>query len=322
MNINIDSFKGRNGFSLVELLVVVTLIVVLTGTAIWGLSSIRNFGVDSKVRADLVAIANAIEAFERDQNSYPIPALGGTTPVLCFYADATYAHDCVDAYFVQSYVDRSLLPQKCLSVIPLDPRTGSRYVYGVSTDSHSFQIAGVGMDGGATAYTTENLSSDLLLPSLIRAYDSANMVVDGGIYLPYSPNHLVLSGTLHDVTGTVTNGGGTPYTEGAQVFEGDQIITGADGLVDLYLSDGSIVQMEPNSDMNLSRLAVNQNDENGTVTNVLLKLNLGKIWSKVVRLSQNSEFRVETTNSIAGCAAPSFPSTLKVICWLAVEKYG
>ena len=97
------------------------------------------------------------------------------------------------------------------------------------------------------------------------------------------------------------------------LYEGDVIITGnpndppfADGSVDIYFSDGSITHLDDDSELQLKHMKIDKNDAEGTVTKILLKLNLGKIWSKVVRLSEKSEFRVETTSSIAGVRGTEF----------------
>jgi len=51
---------------------------------------------------------------------------------------------------------------------------------------------------------------------------------------------------------------------------------------------------------------VEQNDKNGIITKIRIKLFQGKIWNKVARLASKSEFNVETTSAIAGVRGTEF----------------
>lgn len=312
--------QNVRGFTLVELLIVIVIIGVLTVVSYMAIQRARIRAMNERMLDDLVAIATALEDYRRDhQGQFPLPdpkKPGNNQNILCYYIDATYAHDCDDAAFRQGMIDNTLLSKRYLREVPTDPRTGSRYVYGVSSGDDDkgkyYQVAGIYEleDGIFEARTVENLAKGYVLPSLIRAFDSPNFVIDKEAYLPYSPDHLMLSAKLDNINGQVSvNGKSLNET----LYEGDVIITGnpndppfADGSVDIYFSDGSITHLDDDSELQLKHMKIDKNDAEGTVTKILLKLNLGKIWSKVVRLSEKSEFRVETTSSIAGVRGTEF----------------
>ena len=309
-------FQKKKGFSLVELIIVILIIGILSVVSYIAIERSRSKAMNDKMLDDLIAIANALEDYKRDhQLFYPIPEPDTedliNQNVLCYYADATYAHSCDPAdgaVFVQGMIDNNLLSKRYLRDVPTDPRTGSRYVYGVTTDGKYFQVAGIyeREDGTYEARTVENLVKGFELPSIIRAYDSANFVIDKEIYLPYSPDHLMLTATIQNIDGIVSvkQSGSDKIKnigEGFVLHNGDTVYTiNATGSADIYFSDGSITHIDPDSMLVMENMEVAKNDRNGTITNILLNLKLGKIWSKVARLAQNSTFDIKTTGAIAG----------------------
>ncbi|MDD5305911.1 MAG: FecR family protein [Deltaproteobacteria bacterium] len=307
---------NTKGFTLVELIVVIVIIGILSGAAYIGIQKVKSKSMNDKVLDDLVAISNALEQYKRDHfNKYPVPQTRDENPdanmnINCFYADATYAHDCAAASFRQSMIDNNLLTKRYLQEVPTDPRTGSRYVYGVSNDGWYFQVAGIveESDGTWKAMSVSNLGKGFPLPSIIRAYNGPNFVVDGGTNLPYSPDYLAISAALENVNGMVlVNGGSKAARE--TLYPGDTVETGDDGTVDIYFSDGSISRLDPGSEFTIlgdGESTVQENDKDNIITRIRLKLFSGKIWSKVARLASKSEFSVETTSAIAGVRGTEF----------------
>ena len=315
--------KIRKGFSLVELMIVIVIIGILSGAAYYGIQRAKVKNMNDKVLDDLIAISNSLEQYKMDHfGMYPIPKTTAEDPVstmnvLCYDAAATYAHDCATASFRQGMIDNNLLSKRYLQEVPTDPRTGSRYVYGVSNDGKYFMVAGLYEedDGNFTARTTDNLAKGFALPSLVRAFDGPNFVMDKGLYLPYSPDHMTISAKLDNINGMVIvcpqapaddcESGISANDYGQALVSGDIVAT-KEGQADIYFSDGSVSHLDSNSTLKIKAAEVRENNANSIITKIKLFLSKGRIWSKVARLAEKSEFSIETTTAIAGVRGTEF----------------
>jgi len=69
--------KSR-GFTLIELMVVISIIAILTAIGLVSYSAVAKQGRDSKRQSDLRSIQSALEQYRADQSSYPasLPAAG------------------------------------------------------------------------------------------------------------------------------------------------------------------------------------------------------------------------------------------------------
>ncbi|MBU0705987.1 FecR domain-containing protein [Patescibacteria group bacterium] len=304
------TYKTGKGFTMVELLIVVAILAILSSVAYIGIQRSRVGVMNTKVTVDISAIENAMEQYKRDhEGKYPIPTPGADKNLSCFYLDTAYAHDCDDkADFIQSQIDNTLLTKRYLQEVPTDPRTGARYVYGVTTDGQYYQIAGIieNDDGTYSAKVAGNLHFTYPLKSLIRSYNSPDFVMDGESYLPYSPDHLALTATIQSITGTVEVDA-KPASDGDTISPGSVITTAPASTAVLYFSDGSITYLDPDTTLRLlPNSEVEKNDGDGIITKIRLKLTSGKIWNKVIRLASESEFNIETTSAIAGVRGTEF----------------
>jgi len=120
--------KRRNGFTLVELLVVVGIIGILSGLVIVSISPSGYFGRgrDSRRLADLTTIQSALEQYFSQNGSYPTPPLpsagsawtsGGVTYLKSMPGDplgANYEY-CVSGsnYEVCATMETTPLPSDC-----------------------------------------------------------------------------------------------------------------------------------------------------------------------------------------------------------------
>ncbi len=123
----------QKGFTMIELLIVVALIMILSGVGLgaYTISTTRSF--DTQRKNDLNQIAKALESFNNDVNRYPLSSSGS---ILCYQKedDTVTNPSCAGSKLtiridgvVTSYIS-----------IPSDPDESNRYVY--ESDGSTYEL--------------------------------------------------------------------------------------------------------------------------------------------------------------------------------------
>ena len=70
----------KNGFTLIELMAVIAIIMVLIGLLMPAISGIRKYSKKRQVKAEIIAIQTAITGYHADYNKWPVPESHQTEP--------------------------------------------------------------------------------------------------------------------------------------------------------------------------------------------------------------------------------------------------
>ena len=159
---------SRRAFTLVELLVVITIIGLLSTIAVVSLSSARSKARDTKRIADIRQISTAMQMYQQDNGTYPRPSLlvscsGGDSGHFCL------GHGSAGSCWTGSMpgctaLDDALAPY--IAKIPDDPENATGY-YG---DAYVYRYSGSNSGGGYTA----------VAPYLHYGADSYSSCLSGG----------------------------------------------------------------------------------------------------------------------------------------------
>lgn len=103
--------KNKNGFTIVELLIVIVVIGILAAITVVAYNGVQNRAHNAQRKQDLAALAKGLELYRVDNNQYPNPGLWGSMCV----SDPGW--DCWD---VPS--GNRLLPAQYMSKMPQDPK--------------------------------------------------------------------------------------------------------------------------------------------------------------------------------------------------------
>lgn len=71
--------KKNNGFTFIEILVVVTIIALLTSVAVATYTTFLKQSRDAKRKADLSQLSAALEMYRSNENTYPVGSVWATT---------------------------------------------------------------------------------------------------------------------------------------------------------------------------------------------------------------------------------------------------
>jgi prepilin-type N-terminal cleavage/methylation domain-containing protein len=110
--------KKNNAFTLIEILVVATIIALLAGAGVVSYSQFLRQSRDAKRKADLEQIRVALEMYRSNNNAY--------------ITNTSQNDNCAN---VLNYL---ILPTKYIEKIPIDPRTG--YYYRCNITAYSYVL--------------------------------------------------------------------------------------------------------------------------------------------------------------------------------------
>lgn len=132
----------KQGFSLIELLVVATIIIVLMTIGMVSYSQSSRKSRNAKRQSDLESVRQALVLYRNDNPSYPNPtAADGTNAAFLQLLDSGFSENIVD------YISFASLE---------DPRHDT-YVYTYSSDGSNFELcATLELDGSTTPYCIDN----------------------------------------------------------------------------------------------------------------------------------------------------------------------
>lgn len=115
----IELFMKKSGFTLVELLVVITIIVVISAVAMVNYTGAGKKARDSRRVADLEKMRMALETIRQVGTTYPTSA-------------------------------NSLVTGGYMSKLPVDPKTGNSYLYTPGGTNYTYSIGASMEDLGST----------------------------------------------------------------------------------------------------------------------------------------------------------------------------
>ncbi|MDD5213181.1 MAG: FecR domain-containing protein [Candidatus Gracilibacteria bacterium] len=308
--------KTRNkAFTFVELIVSIGIFLLVTTIGYVSYSGSVETKDNAKVSSDLATIDNSFKSYFAENKSLP-EANGNQS----FYKDdGSYAHDASDsAYGVSSFISEKTLPAKYLNSIPLDPRTKYYYAYAKTIDNKYYEIAGViKKDNNYKSivsgyYPTKGNE----LSNLIREYNGPEFVANNStIHFPYNPEEKILTAQVNDYSGiiTITHKGNTiTQTDGTGILDtalvtGDKIVVGVASTASIFFSDGSKAYLGDKntaSELNLSDMSYKE--DSNLFTKVKLVLNIGTLWTSASKMSDNSNFEVDSSNTVAAVRGTIF----------------
>ena len=113
--------KAQKGFSLIELLVVATIIIVLSTIGIVSYANSGRSARDSRRKADLETVRQAMVLYRSEHGAYPVGCGSGHNPMIF----GCRTEDLVEAGYLSE-------PR------PFDPKLDSTYFYSASSTNSTF----------------------------------------------------------------------------------------------------------------------------------------------------------------------------------------
>ncbi|HEX4104213.1 MAG TPA: prepilin-type N-terminal cleavage/methylation domain-containing protein [Candidatus Paceibacterota bacterium] len=123
--------NARQGFTLIEILIVVAIIAILASVVLVGLGPTQQAGRDSRRLSDLREVQNGLELYYNKCGYYPGGAVAASCAGVAHTADATWAA-------MTTALEGSAIG---VPTVPNDPTSGKTYFYGTDAGGDSYVIA-------------------------------------------------------------------------------------------------------------------------------------------------------------------------------------
>ncbi|OGE64350.1 hypothetical protein A3I48_03045 [Candidatus Daviesbacteria bacterium RIFCSPLOWO2_02_FULL_36_7] len=157
----------KKGFTLVELLVTISIIAILSAIGLVLYSTVLKQGRDSKRQSDLKSIQLALEQYVNDQGFYPAPSPSSLTPGTGALTTST-GNPTSPAPALKTY----------MSIIPNDSNSSTPYVYVALKDGATCNNSSIFCTSYCLYAKLENLTSpDLKGCSVSGSYSTYNFAV-------------------------------------------------------------------------------------------------------------------------------------------------
>lgn len=175
---------SRQGFTLVELLMVIVVIAILAGISVSVYSSVQNTQSRSRAKADIAYMAQALEQFKAVNGDYPWTSSGGDTSELVLSKSLLGWKEFAKTTSGTSFQDKTSVPNggpkvfvepekfNYTGTVPDDPETkptdlvfvdpwGNAYVYEYKTtaawDNFGYVLYSKGDDGVDTPVSADGI---------------------------------------------------------------------------------------------------------------------------------------------------------------------
>ena len=155
------NFKVKRGFTLIEILVVITIIAILTGTGTVAYKNAVIKGDDGKRKQDLLAVKGALTLFYEDNHKYPPLDPANTRTASASDEDDNWIPDLVPNYLPKLPKDPkqsvpAVLITECSDVSKLNV-----YCYTVTSNRQSFTLWGQLQNQNDPEKNTDCLGEDI-----------------------------------------------------------------------------------------------------------------------------------------------------------------
>lgn len=288
-------------FSLVELLVVITIMAIIL--AIW--ISINDWykekTYNTKVVTDLATIDNSLVRYKQENTFIPSPKWN----IKYFTNEWMYAHDEIEAFWYNWFITEDTIPKKYIIVLPRDPRSQQYYAYWKTINSSFYEIAWVVSHNQIYESVVKwNYDSKNSVYNLIREYNWPDFVFDKSKdSFPYNPDEMILTARISDFTWSLTINNTITDRKtilDKQLVSWDNIKLSAWSIATIYYSDWSTSYLwdwiNP-LDMTLSVMKYKKKDN--LATRIRIALNFWRIFTNASKMWSESNFDIYTVDTEA-----------------------